>query len=99
MHHQGPHFVKFAAEAAHAASVPVALHLDHCIKPEDAELALGMEFDSVMVDGSLFEEEENVRYVREIVGRARERGMCVEAELGRMEGGYKVRILASSSLC
>lgn len=89
IHNQGPHFIKFAADAAHAASVPIAIHLDHCIKPEDADLALDMAFDSIMVDGSLYSEEENISYVKSCVDKATAKGMTVEAELGRMEGGYK----------
>ncbi|KAI8261276.1 putative fructose-bisphosphate aldolase [Colletotrichum sp. SAR11_239] len=40
-----------------------------------------------MVDVSMFEEEENIRYVKSVVDRARKKNMTVEAELGRMEGG------------
>src|SRR5690349_19615714 len=86
MHFQGPAFIKFAAEVAHAASVPISVHLDHCLKPSDADMALECDFDSIMVDGSMFGEEENVKYVRSVVDRAKEKGMTVEAELGRMEG-------------
>ncbi|KAF4994517.1 hypothetical protein FDECE_13091 [Fusarium decemcellulare] len=87
MHFQGPAFIKYAAEVAHSASVPIAIHLDHCLKPEDADLALECAFDSIMVDGSMFDEVENVRYVKSVVDRAKEKGITVEAELGRMEGG------------
>ncbi|KAJ3525752.1 hypothetical protein NM208_g11505 [Fusarium decemcellulare] len=87
MHFQGPAFIKYAAEVAHSASVPIAIHLDHCLKPEDADLALECAFDSIMVDGSMFDEMENVRYVKSVVDRAKEKGITVEAELGRMEGG------------
>lgn len=67
--------------------MPVAVHLDHCLEPSDADIALECAFDSIMVDGSMFDEEENVRYVRSVVERAAARGITVEAELGRMEGG------------
>lgn len=87
MHFQGPAFVKFVAEAAHSASVPISVHLDHCLKPSDAELALECAFDSIMVDGSMFDEEENIKYVKSVVDKARARGITIEAELGRMEGG------------
>jgi fructose-bisphosphate aldolase, class II len=86
MHFQGPAFIKFTAEVAHAASVPISVHLDHCLKPSDADMALECAFDSIMVDGSMFEEAENIKYVRSVVDRAKEKGMTVEAELGRMEG-------------
>ena len=89
IHFQGRHFIQFAADLAHSAKVPIALHLDHCIKPDDAELALQLPFDSIMVDGSLFSEEENIAYVKDIVQKAARVGQTVEAELGRMEGGYK----------
>lgn len=69
--------------------MPISLHLDHCIEPEDAELALTMAFDSIMVDGSLYDEAANIAYVKRIVQKATALGMTVEAELGRMEGGYK----------
>ena len=87
MHFHGPAFIKFAAQVAHSASVPIAVHLDHCLKPEDADMALECDFDSIMVDGSMFEEEENIAYVKSVVDRAKERGITVEAELGRIEGG------------
>lgn len=88
MHFQGPAFVRYVADVAHAAAVPIAVHLDHCLQPADADLALGScAFDSIMVDGSLFEEEENIRYVKGIVERAAAQNVTVEAELGRMEGG------------
>lgn len=81
--------MEFAANAAHAASVPISLHLDHCIQPEDADLALTMAFDSIMVDGSLYDEAGNIAYVKRIVDAAKDKDMTIEAELGRMEGGYK----------
>ncbi|KAH7372087.1 fructose-bisphosphate aldolase [Cadophora sp. MPI-SDFR-AT-0126] len=86
IHFQGPAFIKFVAETAHAASVPISVHLDHCLKPEDAEIALECAFDSIMVDGSLFEEEESIAYVKSVVDKAKLKGITIEAELGRMEG-------------
>ena len=87
MHFQGPEFVKYVSDKARAASVPISVHLDHCLKPSDADLALECAFDSIMVDGSMFEEDENIRYVRSVVDRARPGNITIEAELGRMEGG------------
>lgn len=52
MQFQGPHFVRYVVEAAHSAGVPIAVHLDHCIKEEDVRMALEMPFDSIMVDAS-----------------------------------------------
>ncbi|KAE8159874.1 ketose-bisphosphate aldolase [Aspergillus tamarii] len=87
MHFQGPEFVRYVVRAAHAATVPIAVHLDHCIKPEDVELALSLPFDSIMVDASTLDEEANIRYCKEIVDRARALNITIEAEMGRIEGG------------
>ena len=84
---QGPHFVRYVVGAAHAASVPIAVHLDHCIEPEDVETALELPFDSIMVDASTMEPEDNIKSCREIVRRANAKGIAIEAEMGRIEGG------------
>lgn len=76
-------------EYAHSASVPIAVHLDHCIQESDVELALSLSvpFDSIMIDASTLEPEANIKTCKEYVQRAAELGICVEAEMGRMEGG------------
>jgi fructose-bisphosphate aldolase class II len=87
MHFQGSQFIRYVVEAAHAASVPIAVHLDHCIKLDDVEKALALPFDSIMVDASTLDEEENIRQVKSVVDRARELNITIEAEMGRIEGG------------
>ncbi|KAF3026591.1 hypothetical protein E8E14_014251 [Neopestalotiopsis sp. 37M] len=87
MKFQGPEFVKYVINAAHAASVPVAVHLDHCIEPVDVEAALDLPFDSIMVDASVHDPEENIRQCAAIVKRANAKGISIEAEMGRIEGG------------
>ncbi|KAL2127136.1 hypothetical protein VTI74DRAFT_11267 [Chaetomium olivicolor] len=85
----GDALVKAAAEAAHSASVPVSLHLDHCQTPELVRRAADIEdgFDSIMCDMSHYEREENLRLTRELVAYCHERGIAAEAEPGRIEGG------------
>ncbi|GKZ29744.1 hypothetical protein AbraIFM66950_006371 [Aspergillus brasiliensis] len=87
MHFQGPHFVKYIVEAAHAASVPIGVHLDHCMDPADVTQALSLPIDSIMVDASRLEPEDNIRYCREITELAKAQGITVEAEMGRINGG------------
>ena len=87
MHFQGAEFIRYIVNAAHAATVPIAVHLDHCIKPEDVERALRLPFDSIMVDASTENEEENIRRVKAVVERARSLNITIEAEMGRIEGG------------
>ncbi|KAM0550190.1 hypothetical protein ACHAPJ_009038 [Fusarium lateritium] len=86
---QGPHFVRYVIEAAHAASVPIAVHLDHCIEQDDLELALDLPvpFDSIMVDASIHEPAENIRRCKAVVQKANAKGIAIEAEMGRIEGG------------
>ncbi|KAK4200349.1 ketose-bisphosphate aldolase [Triangularia verruculosa] len=85
----GDALVKAAAEAAHSASVPVSLHLDHCQTPELVRRAADIPdaFDSIMCDMSHYEKEENLRLTAELVKYCHERGIAAEAEPGRIEGG------------
>lgn len=74
----------------------VRLHLDHIpVIDEDQERvdyvplfteALGLGYDSVMVDGSRLPLEENIAATRQVVGMARGTGAAVEAELGAVLG-------------
>jgi len=80
------------AAAAHsacvAAKVPVTLHLDHAQTPEAVKFAADTGcFDSIMVDMSHYEKEENLRLTHELTQYCHERGIVTEAEPGRMDGG------------
>ena len=66
-------------------TVPVALHLDHG-SYEGAKACIEAGFTSVMFDGSHLDYEENVAKTKEIVDYAHERGVVVEAELGKLAG-------------
>ncbi|KAF5390957.1 hypothetical protein D9757_003962 [Collybiopsis confluens] len=101
---KGP-FLQFCLNAAHQASVPIAVHLDHATDPEHLELALGLAekgivFDSIMVDASHAEaDEENITIARPYVDRARKYGIAVEVELGRLEGGEAgLRMISDAKL-
>ncbi|KAK9449717.1 ketose-bisphosphate aldolase [Limtongia smithiae] len=87
IHTQGEAFVRYAADAAHSAKVPIALHLDHCIEEADIYIALELPFDSIMVDASSQDPEENVKFVKKIVDIATTKGITIEAEMGRIQGG------------
>ncbi|KAL2817680.1 ketose-bisphosphate aldolase [Aspergillus cavernicola] len=77
-----------AAEAAANASVPVTVHMDHAQTPEIIRRGADLGgFDSIMVDMSHYEKEENLRLTRELVKYCHERGIATEAEPGRIEGG------------
>lgn len=85
----GDALVKAAAEAAHSASVPVSLHLDHAQTPELVRRAADIPdaFDSIMCDMSHYEKEENLQLTKELVEYCHARGIATEAEPGRIEGG------------
>ncbi len=73
--------------AARAASVPVAVHLDHGATLPCVEEALSYGFTSVMFDGSALPIGENIALVERVVGMARAAGAAVEAEVGRVGRG------------
>lgn len=81
--------VKAAASAAHGASVPISLHLDHAQTPELVRRAADIPdgFDSIMCDMSHYEREENLKLTSELVRYCHDRGIAAEAEPGRIEGG------------
>ena len=69
-------------EMAARASVPVCVHLDHATKVDDIQKAIDAGFSSVMIDGSQLPYDQNVAITRDVVARARKRGVSVEAEIG-----------------
>lgn len=80
------------AAAAHLAcedaEVPITLHLDHAQTPEAVRFAADTGyFDSIMVDMSHYEKEENLELTQELTQYCHERGIVTEAEPGRMDGG------------
>jgi fructose-bisphosphate aldolase class II len=80
--------VHLAAEAARSATVPVTVHLDHAQSPSIVKRAADMGgFDSIMIDMSHYEKEENLRLTTELTAYCHARGIACEAEPGRIEGG------------
>jgi fructose-bisphosphate aldolase class II len=65
--------------------LPIVVHLDHGTV-ETAKTAIALGFTSVMIDGSHFPFDENVRLTREVVEYAHAHGVSVEAELGTLGG-------------
>ncbi|KAF2666151.1 fructose-bisphosphate aldolase [Microthyrium microscopicum] len=80
--------VHCAAQAAKQATIPVSVHLDHAQDEEQIRYAAdNLPFDSIMIDMSHHEREENLRKTKELTEYCHERGIAVEAEPGRIEGG------------
>ena len=82
-----PLYIKKMVEAAvEETGIDIALHLDHGPDFETCKKCIEYGFTSVMFDGSHFDYEENVAKTKEIVDYAHERGIVVEAELGKLAG-------------
>lgn len=84
----GKPLVALCLKLAEDASVPVALHLDHCSSKQMISNALECGISSIMADGSEYDFEENIRFTREIVREASSyyTTWAVEAELGKLSG-------------
>jgi ketose-bisphosphate aldolase len=68
------------------ASVPVALHLDHCKDINLIRECMDAGWSSVMYDGSELPFEENLKNTIEVAKEAHARGVTVEGELGAILG-------------
>ncbi|HHV09943.1 MAG TPA: class II fructose-bisphosphate aldolase [Clostridiales bacterium] len=73
------------AEAARA-KVPVCLHLDHGSSYELAVECIKDGYTSVMIDGSHESFEDNIEITKKVADYAKEMGIPVEAELGKVGG-------------
>jgi ketose-bisphosphate aldolase len=94
----GPYIGAIAKLAAESASVPIALQLDHGQTEEQVRSCTGWGFTSVMIDLSSLSFEENLIQTRKIVQWTHERGVSVEAELGRIFSGNQTVEQQKSSL-
>lgn len=66
--------------------IPVALNLDHGTSLESCRKAVEAGFTSVMIDASHHSFKENLEITKEVVQMAHNKGVSVEAELGRLMG-------------
>jgi ketose-bisphosphate aldolase len=79
-----------ALELARSAATPVGVHLDHSRSLEEITACLQLGYSSVMVDGSHLAYGENVALTTEVVRRAHDLGVWVEAELVAIAGDEDV---------
>lgn len=82
-----PAYLKKLVEAAiEDTDLDVVLHLDHGEDFEICKQCIDDGFTSVMIDGSKHSFEDNIELTKRVVEYAHERGVVVEAELGRLAG-------------
>lgn len=83
-----PLLAKAAVDRARnmGSDIPVALHLDHGPDIETVKTCIDAGFSSVMIDGSHFSYDENIKVSKEVVEYAHKFDVTVEAELGVLAG-------------
>lgn len=77
---------KLVEAAVEDSGLPIVLHLDHGDSFEICKSCIDGGFSSVMIDGSKYSFEENIKITKQVVEYAHERGVVVEAELGKLAG-------------
>lgn len=82
-----PTYLKKLVDAAVIDSgLPICLHLDHGDSFELCKSAIDDGFTSVMIDASHYAFDKNIEITKQVVQYAHDRGVVVEAELGRLAG-------------
>ena len=80
------YLTKLVEAAIEDTGLDIALHLDHGEDFEICKQCVDGGFTSVMIDGSKYDFEENVRLTKEVVDYAHSKGVVVEGELGKLAG-------------
>ncbi len=80
------YIMKLVEAALLEADVPVVVHLDHGPTFEMCKDCIDGGFTSVMIDGSHLSFEENIALTKQVVEYAHDKGVWVEAELGKLAG-------------
>lgn len=83
-----PMLAKAAVDRARemGSDIPVALHLDHGSDLAAVKTCIECGFSSVMIDGSHYDFEENIKVSKEVVEYAHKFDVTVEGELGVLAG-------------
>ncbi|KAH6629176.1 ketose-bisphosphate aldolase [Boeremia exigua] len=85
---QLPLLAHAAAHAVKTATVPLSLHIDHAQNEAHIrEIIATLPVDSVMVDMSHYDEAENLEKTQRLTIECHAKGIAVEAESGRINGG------------
>lgn len=80
------YLMKLIEAAIEDTDLPICVHLDHGDSFEICKSCIDGGFTSVMIDGSHLSFEENIALTKKVVEYAHDRGVVVEAELGRLAG-------------
>ncbi|MGL4485084.1 MAG: class II fructose-1,6-bisphosphate aldolase [Anaerovoracaceae bacterium] len=80
------YLTKLVEAAIIDTGLDIALHLDHGEDFEICKKCVDDGFTSVMIDGSKYDFEKNIRLTKQVVEYAHSKGVVVEAELGKLAG-------------
>lgn len=80
------YLTKLVEAAVQDTGLPIALHLDHGADFDICKACVDGGFTSVMIDGSKHPFEENIALTKRVVEYAHDKGVVVEAELGKLAG-------------
>jgi len=80
------YLMKLIEAAIEDTDLPICVHLDHGEDFEICKACIDGGFTSVMIDGSKYSFEENIRLTKQVVDYAHDHGVVVEGELGRLAG-------------
>lgn len=83
---QHEYLVKLVEAALELNDIPIALHLDHGADFEICKSCIDGGFTSVMIDASKYSFDENIEITKKVVDYAHDKGVVVEAELGKLAG-------------
>ena len=91
------YLMKLVEAAIEDTGLPICLHLDHGEDFEICKACVDGGFTSVMIDGSKHPFEENIELTKRGVEYAHNKGVVVEAELGRLAGVDSLAIAIGTS--
>ena len=80
------YLTKLVEAAVEDTGLPICLHLDHGADFEICKDCVDGGFTSVMIDASKYPFEENIELTKRVVDYAHNKGVVVEAELGKLAG-------------
>ena len=80
------YLVKLVEAALIENDIPIALHLDHGPDFETCKACVDGGFSSVIIDASHYDFEKNIEITKRVVEYAHDKGVVVEAELGKLAG-------------
>jgi fructose-bisphosphate aldolase class II len=80
------YLLKLVEAAMMDSDLDIVLHLDHGADFDICKSCVDGGFTSVMIDGSKYPFEENIELTKRVVDYAHNKGVVVEAELGKLAG-------------